>query len=121
MPYQFTQPGPGRPKGSLGGRAQVLQLLDNILARADNQKRIGDAIQKELEKDPLKFLRQIIYPLLPQNVRLDLTTQASAPWGSLADLIAQRRAAAALPGQPAITQAPAREPLAITAHQENET
>jgi hypothetical protein len=84
-------PGPGRPKGSIGGRAAALATLDKILGEEQVQAQIGDAMRQAVMDDPLKFFRQIVMPLLPAESKHEITG-SGAPWGSLVDMIQQRRA-----------------------------
>ncbi len=39
----------GRPKGSVGGRAQTLAALDRLLSKEHNQQTIYDALEKDLQ------------------------------------------------------------------------
>lgn len=80
------QPGPGRPKGSLAGRAQAILTLDTMLARAGNQQKLDAALQEYFDENPIRFFKQLIMPLIPQNVRLELAQQGVTPWGSLRDM-----------------------------------
>lgn len=64
-------PGPGRPKGSVGGRAQVLLLLDELCANKKNKEKIKDKLQQELDKDAGQFLKTYIFPLMPKDVKID--------------------------------------------------
>ncbi len=81
----------GRPKGSVGGRQRALQLLDEIIAEEPVITRIGEAMRQAVMDDPLKFFRQIVMPLLPAESKHEITG-GGAPWGSLVDMIQQRRA-----------------------------
>lgn len=90
----------GRPVGIVSGRAKTLALLDELLSAPGNQARLQDSLQDYFEKSPVRFFRQIVMPLLPQNLKLELTPQA-APWGKLDEKIREMQRAAAL--NPAIT------------------
>ena len=59
----------GRPKGTCGGRAQVLAALDRMLSKECNQQAIVDALEKELQADPARFFRNTVVPLLPRAAR----------------------------------------------------
>ena len=77
-------PGPGRPKGSLGGRAKTLIALDNMLAKEQNLIILRKALQKHFEEDPISFFRQIVMPLMPRDVRLKLGGEEGViQWASL--------------------------------------
>ena len=84
----------GRPRGSLGGRAQVLAALDRMLSKECNQQALIDAIEKGLQADPVRLFRDIVVPLLPRSTRevpppdanddwlpLDRTPRSVAPLG----------------------------------------
>ena len=62
----------GRPKGSLGGRARALQVLDQLLAESESLDALRDAWRQELARDPLGFWRRYCVPLLPRGARLEL-------------------------------------------------
>ncbi len=64
--------GPGRPKGSIGGRAAALKTLDSILGEERNQENLRRALQASFDNDPVKFFKQIIMPLLPTEVKMKL-------------------------------------------------
>ena len=70
----------GRPKGSLGGRAQALAALDRMLSKECNQQAIFDALEKELQADPARFFRNVIVPLIPRTTREALPPDANDDW-----------------------------------------
>jgi hypothetical protein len=76
-------PPAGRPKGSVGGRARALILLDSILAEDEFQRLIGDGIRDAIRKNPMRFFRQIIMPLLPHDIRLRLGEEGAIRWVSI--------------------------------------
>lgn len=61
------KPGPGRPKGSVGGRLTALARLDVMLNKAKNLKRLDRFLQKAFDKDPIKFFKDFVMPLVPRN------------------------------------------------------
>ena len=67
MKFDGSQPGPGRPRGSGGGRTRVLLELDRLLAKAANTKRLREALQAEFDADPVAFFRRFVMPLLPRE------------------------------------------------------
>ena len=73
----------GRPKGSIGGRAHALMILDSVMAEEHNKAKLRAAIQAEFDKEPMRFFRQIIMPLLPQDVRLRMGEEGAIQWVSL--------------------------------------
>jgi len=85
-PFLPGNPGSGgRPKGSVGGRARALMLLDSILAEEENQKLLGDAIRASIQKNPMLFFRQIIMPLMPRDLTLRFNDGGVVKWASLLD------------------------------------
>lgn len=73
----------GKPKGAVGGRAKALQTLDSMLGTEGNQKLLKDALQAEFEKNPIRFFRQIIMPLLPQQHKLEIGGEGLIAWKSV--------------------------------------
>lgn len=65
--------GPGRPKGSLNGRAEALRLLDEILKDKRYQFLMKQAMAKKLEENPVWFFQKIIMPLLPKQSHVELS------------------------------------------------
>ena len=82
----------GRPKGCLGGRALALQTLENVLANPANQAELAKAIQSAFSADPMKFFRQIIMPLLPQDVKIRMAEEGAIQWVSLATTFPMKKA-----------------------------
>ena len=70
----------GRPRGSLGGRAQVLAALDRMLSKECNQQALIDAIEKWLQADPVRLFRDIVVPLLPRATREVPPPDANDDW-----------------------------------------
>ena len=70
----------GRPRGSLGGRAQALAALDRMLSKECNQQAIFDALEKELQADPARFFRNTVVPLIPRSTREALPPDANDDW-----------------------------------------
>ena len=64
-------PGPGRPPGSLGGRAVALRRLDEILAKKENIELLAAALEAALRSNPLGFFKTIVMPLLPRQLALE--------------------------------------------------
>jgi len=62
--------GPGRPRGSRSGRAQVLGLLDKIFAESENIKIVEEALGKDFQKDPVKFFNKYAVALAPKDLSL---------------------------------------------------
>ena len=86
MRYQFQQPGPGRPKGSVSGRRQALALLDEILGEEDSKRAMRDALRQHLQKNPVAFFRQLVMPLLPSEAKIEVEGAGGAVgWRSFLD------------------------------------
>jgi hypothetical protein len=83
---------PGRPKGSIGGRAAALKTLDSMLGDERNQENLRHALQASFDNDPVKFFKQIIMPLLPTEVKMKLGAdeEGGFSWMSLPDMIRMR-------------------------------
>ncbi len=73
----------GRPKGCCGGRIQALAGLDKLLSRKKNQKALIDALEKDLQQDPVRFFKFVIMPLLPREAKLSFDREGVIQWKSL--------------------------------------
>lgn len=73
----------GRPKGSYGGRIMALASLDTLLAKKKNQKALMAALEKDLLKDPVRFFKTVIMPLLPREAKLSFDHDGLIQWKSL--------------------------------------
>lgn len=73
----------GRPKGSYGGRIQALAGLDALLTKKKNQRALIDALEKELQANPVRFFRTVIMPLLPRESKLSFDHDGVIQWKSL--------------------------------------
>ena len=73
----------GRPKGSYAGRIQALAGLDELLARKKNQRALIRALEADLQKDPVKFFKSVIMPLLPRESKLSFDHEGVVQWQSL--------------------------------------
>lgn len=74
-------------KGRLGGRALALRTLDSVMAREKNQENLANALQAHFDEDPVRFFKQIIMPLLPQDVKIKLSEEGGFSWMTLPDMI----------------------------------
>lgn len=88
-PGNCANPG-GRPKGRVSGRNLALQTLDALLAEEKNQENLRAALQASFESDPVKFFKQIIMPLMPAEVKMNLVEETGFSWMSLPDTIRLR-------------------------------
>lgn len=68
--YKFKKgnPGGGRPKGSVGGRARALGWLDSILEEHQVKVSVKRALRKYALTKPIKFYKEIVMPLVPKEV-----------------------------------------------------
>lgn len=73
----------GRPKGSFGGRIQALAGLDKLLGKNKNQRALIAALEKDLQKDPVRFFKTVIMPLLPRESKLSFDHDGVIQWKSL--------------------------------------
>ncbi len=73
----------GRPKGSYGGRIQALAALDRMLGKKRNQLVLSKALEEEFVKNPVRFFRNIVMPLLPRESKLKLDEEGVVQWRSL--------------------------------------
>jgi len=77
-------PGPGRPKGAVGGRAQAIALIDSIIS--ENGDELRAALEKEFHKSPVKFWQRFGFPLVPQALVAKVETSPTTHrWQSLLD------------------------------------
>ena len=83
-------PGPGRPKGSVGGRARAIALIDDILT--ENAEDLRVALLKEFQKSPVRFWQRFGFPLVPQALVARVENDnAPGPWVSLVELMRLRQ------------------------------
>ncbi|MCH8512308.1 MAG: hypothetical protein LAT83_11740 [Kiritimatiellae bacterium] len=73
----------GRPKGSYGGRIQALAALDRMLGKKRNQAVLSKALEDEFVKDPVRFFKTFVMPLLPRESKLKLDEEGVVQWRSL--------------------------------------
>jgi hypothetical protein len=60
-------PGPGRPKGSIGGRKKFLQMFDDLCADKRAMERMKLALAAKVAGDPEAFIKEFLMPLLPKE------------------------------------------------------
>ena len=73
----------GRPKGSYGGRIQALAALDKMLAKRRNMTTLERALEADFKKNPVRFFKSVIMPLLPKESKLELDRDGVIRWQSL--------------------------------------
>lgn len=75
-------PGPGRPKGSVSGRARAVQLIDELITKHGDK--LYDALEAEFLKNPPRFWLKYGATLLPQTLLAKVeTTSTTHRWQSL--------------------------------------
>jgi hypothetical protein len=57
--------------------------LDRLLARKKNQAALIKALEDDLQKDPVRFFKTVIMPLLPREARLSVDNDGVIQWKSL--------------------------------------
>jgi hypothetical protein len=78
----------------------ALTSLDKLLAKKKNQKALLDALEQELLKDPVRFFKTVIMPLLPRESKLSFDQDGIVEWKTLLEAFPKE-------GSPAV--APERE------------
>ena len=81
--------GPGRPAGSVGGRAQALATLDKILAEKETLAVMEAALRDYIMRKPVTAFRRLVLPLLPRQMKLDVAAPTVVVWQSLLDVCAE--------------------------------
>ena len=72
----------GRPAGIVSGRMRVIQILDDILR--ENEDVMRQALQAEMRKNPPRFFRTFVMPLLPKEAVLSIQKEVGpVRWTSL--------------------------------------
>jgi hypothetical protein len=57
------------------------------MARERNQENLANALQAHFDEDPVRFFKQLIMPLLPQDVKIKLSEEGGFSWLTLPDMI----------------------------------
>ena len=60
-----NKPPANRKTRGVSGRRKTLDLMDKMLAKADNQTIFEEALQEAFEKNPVKFWKTYVMPVLP--------------------------------------------------------
>lgn len=63
-----------------------------MLSRPENLTALEDALSAELRKDPVRFFRQIVMPLLPAEAKIEVADAGPIRWVSLVDTIRAKEA-----------------------------
>jgi len=61
----------------------ALTSLDKLLAKKKNQKALLEALEQDLLKDPVRFFKTVIMPLLPRESKLSFDHDGVIQWKSL--------------------------------------
>lgn len=77
--------GPGRIPGRKCGRARALATLDAMLEEEGTQAKLKAALRKSFDKDPVRFFKTIIMPLMPQNVKIEMQAEGQVVWRRIRD------------------------------------
>lgn len=70
--------GPGRPKGKDSARVRVLKLIDKILGKEENWKKLEKDLESRFNKNSVGFLMKIMLPLSPKVMEIS-TPDDKAP------------------------------------------
>jgi len=73
----------GRPKGAKSGRAQLVEVIDQICKRQKNLKYLNEKYTELLYADPKGFFTDFVLPLLPKEARSLGETDGIVLWPSL--------------------------------------
>lgn len=57
---------------------QALQVLDTVLAKAENKKLLAEELEKLFRLNPPMFLVRFVYPILPKQTMLSVKEEARA-------------------------------------------
>jgi len=82
LPGNGVSPGLGR---GASGRTKALRVLDAILAKEENQERLGEALQREFEKNPVRFFKNFVIPLLPREARMEMEAAGAVIWTRISE------------------------------------
>jgi hypothetical protein len=89
---QFT---PGYKPPCMGrgpsGRTKALRALDAVLATEDNQQKLQAALQASFDKNPVKFFRTFVMPLLPKEAKVEMDTAGAVLWTRISDAFPPER------------------------------
>lgn len=72
----------GRPKGTYNGRIRALATLDSFMSDPQVQNDLHAAFREAFQKNPMRFFRQIVMPLLPAQTKLTLDAEGVIAWRS---------------------------------------
>jgi len=78
-------PGPGRPRGSVGGRSRAIQLIDDLITK--HSEKLESALEAEFLKNPVRFWTRYGFPLVPSAMVARVESAPSCgPWVDLVEV-----------------------------------
>ena len=78
-------PGPGRPRGSVGGRSRAIQLIDDLITK--HSDKLESALEAEFLKNPVRFWTRYGFPLVPSAMVARVESAPSCgPWVDLVEV-----------------------------------
>ena len=86
----FFKPGQsGNPlgprKGFHAGRQAAVALLDSILSEEETKAAMRAALRRYILQRPVAAFKTLVMPLLPKDVRVDVSSQRVVVWRSFLD------------------------------------
>ena len=66
--------------GRKSGRSICLELLDNLVSKTENIKKLNDDFQLEFDKKPSAFYKRYVEPLIPKDQKITLGDQDALNW-----------------------------------------
>jgi hypothetical protein len=74
MPFtkEHPMPGPGRPKGMVGVKTRVLNMLSDVIEE-EGEDILHAALVKLYKRNPLEYINKYYTPFLPKEMKLDIT------------------------------------------------
>lgn len=85
---RFKTGNPGKQAGTKCGRARALAILDKMLEAEGNLEVLQKALEADFHKNPMRFFRQIIMPLLPKETKVEMQAEGKVVWTRLQDAFA---------------------------------
>ena len=105
--HKFKKGNPGKPKGAVSGRSKALKLLDELFSKEANLTILKREMRNEFLKDPMRFFKVYVMPLLPRQTNIDVNVLEQIDLNVFKDIYMnnyERRA------EPKITPSPSNGP-----------
>lgn len=80
----------GRPPGMKLGRGGALAILDSILQEEDTKAAMRNALRRYILQRPVAAFKTLVMPLLPKDVRVDVSSQRVVVWRSFMDEVGMK-------------------------------